>query len=190
MLDYIRLVCDGDLSVLVASGTPLEKDKEAAKMDVLSEFAELSGNESTSAAMSLMAKIYELRAQRLSYIAAMYALDGEFDGAREFFRLRGFDVSGWTQENPRKALKRINAEIKGIDLRLSLKIKEYNALVATKDGKAPTERDIRVEMAVLSQHQNHAITNDCDLATYAGYKHTYGIHVKSLEDAKHRVNTR
>jgi hypothetical protein len=184
------MVVDGDLSVLVLSGKPLLGELESAKMEVLAEFAELSGNDATTAAMSVMAKIYEYRAQRLSYIYAMFAMEGGFESGKEFFKNAGFDVSGWSAENPNRYLKRINAEIKAVDTKIALKVKEYNSMAANRDGKAITEKDIRTEMAVLSKNQGHAVGDDCNLATYAGYRQSYNIYVKSLEDAKFRTDPR
>lgn len=179
MIDYIRLVCDGDLSVLVATGTPLDKDLEMAKADVLAEFAELSGA-SESEGMMILNEIYSLRAQRASYLAAMMAMGELFDDGKEFFRSKGFDVSGWSAENPAKCLKRINAAIKAIDLKIGLKVKEYNKLAAKTEGKSIAEGDIRMEMAILSTDMSHTIGDDCNLATYASYKKSNKERAKAL----------
>lgn len=179
VIDYIRLVCDGDLSVLVATGTPLDKDLEMAKADVLAEFAELSGA-SESEGMMILNEIYSLRAQRASYLAAMMAMGELFDDGKEFFRSKGFDVSGWSAENPAKCLKRINAAIKAIDLKIGLKVKEYNKLAAKTEGKSIAEGDIRMEMAILSTDMSHTIGDDCNLATYASYKKSNKERAKAL----------
>jgi hypothetical protein len=183
VLDYIRLVCEDDLTVLVASGKPLDRDLDTARADVLAEFAELSGA-SDGGGMALFNEIYAMRAQRVSYLAAMSAMGELFEDGREFFRSKGFDVSGWTAEEPRKWLKRINGEIKAIDGRMALKVKEYNKMAAQNEGKKATEADIRLEMVILASDLSHSIADDCNLATYAAYKKAHRERVKALEMVK------
>jgi len=183
VLDYIRMVCEGDLSVLVVSGTPLDTELERAKSEVLAEFAELAGATDT-AAMSILLEITELRRQRVAYLAALLAMGDLFDEGKEFFRSKGFDVSGWSADKPEKAMKRINSAIKAIDNKMALAVKEYNKTAVKAGGKAITEADIRMEMAILSTDMSHAIDDDYNLASYAVRKKVHKEQMRALEAVK------
>jgi hypothetical protein len=188
VLDYIRLVCEDDLSVLIAAGKPLAHELEAARTEVLTELSGLSGNDGPSATKMLLGNIYALKAQRLSFIAAMGAMADCFDESKEFFRSCGVNVDGWSFDTVDKHLKRVNAEIKAIDVRLAAKVKEYNSMAAKSGERETVEKDIRAEMAILGQHQGFAITDNCNLADYASYRQSFNNHLKALESAKQKTN--
>ncbi len=188
--EYIRLICENDLSVLVLSGSPDESQKETARMEVLSEFSELSGNENTDILMTSLGQIYQYRAQYCSYVAAMVAMEYLFEDGKEFFRTRGVNVSTWNKDEPEIAFKRIKSELKAIEMKMAAKVKEYNSKAAKVADKSVTAKDIRAEMAVLSKHQGHSIADDCNLEMYAGYRMSYNHYIKAMEHAKQRVNPR
>jgi hypothetical protein len=185
VLDYIRLVCEGDLSVLVASGKPLDKELEAARADILAELGELSGG-GKSEARSLHDAIEAYRADIFAATTALSIFEGVFDDelrerACKVLDACGIDTRAWGKEITEANIKRAIAEIKAKNSRLELKVKEYSQMAAKNEGKAVTEADIRLEMVILSADLSHSIADDCNLATYAAYRKAHKERVKALE---------
>jgi hypothetical protein len=187
VLDYIRLVCEDDLTVLVASGKPLDKDLEAARADVLTEFTELSGTGDSE-----MRKVYDnIENHRGNIFAATVALqtfDGAFDDelrerACHVLSRCGISTNTWGAEITEADIKRAVSGIKAMQQRLDREVDRYRKLASENVGNKASEADIRLEMVILSTDAGHTIADSCDMATYAAYKKAHKERVKALEIA-------
>ena len=115
---YIKMVCDGDLSVLVVSGEPGEDVLEAARIKIVSEFSVLTG--SSDKMMSVTRKVYFYHSLILTYaICGDLIAAGEVEEAVKVLNQKGVRCTVPVNvEEREKLLKRIKSAITEKKIRL------------------------------------------------------------------------
>lgn len=186
--DYIELVCENDFDVLTISGNPTREDQNEAMMAIVSEFSTLSGG-SESGAMAIYNKIVAARAKILAITTAVNILtsvwnEEAWSEACRILEECGVLTKTWKPETITKDIKGAERELKNLSVRLKLDIEKYNNLASRNEGKKLTEESIRGEMVNISSGAGIAITDDCNLATYAAYRKAHTARVRAMEQAK------
>lgn len=192
--DYIRLVCEDDFVVLVLTGNPDRDALNEAKMAVFSEFAELSGA-GESEAGRVFKEITKYREDIFAITTALNMFGSYFDDeiqGRAFTVLErcGIRTKTWTPQTLESDIKRAVNVLKSKELRMRHEIERYNKLSARNEGEKVTEKDIRLEMAVLGSNLHCGISDECNLATYAGYKHANKKQAEAAEDAMQKSKSK
>lgn len=172
---YMDLVCENKVESLIISGKPSADALEAARMAIITEYAELSGSGGLSREMSRYKAYMEYRAQVYFLNLCLMAVQGgEYDVAVENLNKFGFRCKVPVNDAQQEALaKRIEAEIKHKMIRLKNARKDYEKLTAEKETVIITRKMFLDELAVVSKVIGFRISTGVSLAEYASYKTIY-----------------
>lgn len=189
--DYIELVCENDLDILTISGTPTREEQNEAMMAIVSEFATLSGG-SESGAMAVYNRIVVARAKIFAISTVINVLTSVWDKeawseACKILDECGVSTKTWKPETILTDIKGAERELKALSVRMKIDIEKYNNLAARNEGQKLTEEGIRGEMVAISTGAGLAITDDCNLATYAAHRKAHTARVRALEAAKQNI---
>ena len=186
---YIKMVCDGDLSVLVVSGNPDDDTLEAARIKIVSEFSMLSG--SSDKLTVAMRSVYFYHSLILTYaICGDLVSVGETEEVVRVLNEKGVRCSvPKTEEERRKLLKRIKSAITEKKLRLKEADRRMKSLQDKKGSKA-TREDFMATLVALSKNVGFRITTDITLSEYAAYLKNYKQEVERLKEISHAKNNK
>ena len=186
---YIKMVCDGDLSVLVVSGNPDNDTLEAARIKIVSEFSMLSG--SSDKLTVAMRSVYFYHSLILTYaICGDLVSVGETEEVVRVLNEKGVRCSvPKTEEERRKLLKRIKSAITEKKLRLKEADRRMKSLQDKKGSKA-TREDFMATLVALSKNVGFRITTDITLSEYAAYLKNYKQEVERLKEISHAKNNK
>lgn len=184
--EYIQLVCDNKLDVLVLLGNPDNATLLEAKMAILIEYSELSAGTNLSGSMSHFLAIQRYAADYLQIRIASALIGFEWDKAVDLLRGIGAVTSKIDKNNPERTAKYIQALAALKATQYEKAIADYNKLAGSNEkGKKITERDIRKEMVIVGG--DGIISDACNLATYAAKVSVYRERQKAIEDAQRRT---
>ena len=186
---YIKMVCDGDLSVLVVSGEPGEDVLEAARIKIVSEFSVLTG--SSDKMMSVTRKVYFYHSLILTYaICGDLIAAGEVEEAVKVLNQKGVRCTVPVNvEEREKLLKRIKSAITEKKIRLKEENKRMKELQEKKSGKVKREDFIQTLVA-LSKHAGFRLTTGISLTEYAAYLKDYNREIEQLKQMKYGKNNK
>lgn len=184
---YIKMVCDGDLSVLVVSGNPDNDTLEAARIKIASEFSMLSG--SSDKLTVAMRNVYFYHSLILTYaICGDLVSAGEAEEAARVLNEKGVRCSvPRTEEERTKLLKRIKSAITEKKLRLKEEDRRMKSLQEKKGGNA-TREDFMGTLVALSRHAGFRISTEITLSEYAAYLKDYKRDVEQLKQSRNGKN--
>lgn len=184
--EYIELICEDNLSILIVEGKPDAEALNEAKMDVISEFSELSGDEGSSAIVDSLRKIYKYRAEIMGMTIALKNIYARFEEAVAV--LRRFGIRGDVSNDPEsigKFIKRVQAEMKSRSTRMQTEINSYNSLSTKNESKPLAAQNVFDEMSIISQFVKYGIDTGTNLALYASHRKNYKSYSNSLKNPKH-----
>lgn len=166
--DYIRIVFDDDLSVLVKTGKVPEKALIEAKNRVLFEFTTASGGEKINPLLNSTRKIFLIKS-RIALLTLCQNLisAGKYEKPKEYLkqmRIR-FD-----EKNIKSSLSLLGSKIKELVGRLNHEIKQYNDKLPKDETDKFTRDDLEKQIAFVSKWIGFRIEKEkTTLREYASY---------------------
>lgn len=185
---YIKMACDGDLSVLIVSGNPGDDVLEAARLKIVSEFSVLSGSSDGMSNAMRKAYFYHSLLLTLSVCGELIAF-GEQEEAVRVLNEKGIRCSApKTEEERMKLLKRIKSAM--TEKRLRLKEEERRMKSMESKGKKATREDFMETLVALSRHAGFRITTGITLSEYAAYLKDYKREIEQLKQLRNGKNNK
>lgn len=182
---FIDLVCHYNLSALIVEGNPPESALNDAKMDLLSEFAELSGNKSNKQITDNYKSISLYRAKIVGLSICIDSLSfGELEKIKPFISMNGIRLKG--NETYEMIQRKIESKIKFLDIKLREEMKRYEVSISNGTGKKISSDHFTEQLVQLSKHAGFRLTTDIMLSEYAAYLKDFQ---KEIDYAKQRANT-
>lgn len=178
---YIDLVCNDNLRALVLTGNPPEDVIQEAKMGLLSEFHELSGDARSASVTNSLRLIYGYKAQILGLVLSAQLLPGpDKEQIAGHLRQNGIRIKSIPEDEAglRSLVQRIESRIKNLQTRLKEEVKRYNAMQSRSAGQAPTPDLFNDQLVLLSKHVGFHLSKTITLAEYAGYLKDYKTSIK------------
>lgn len=170
---YEDVVCNDNLQALVIEDAPSEDVLRMAKIDLITEFAELSGDKQSGKLSGHLRMIHLYRAYISGYTIAVYIIDmGNRPRAVEYLRNSGFPVKEtWTDE---ELTKKIVSKVKYFDTRLHEELKKYEAALPKEMGDKMTADYFTAQLVGLSDDAGVHLTKDIMMSEFA-------IRIKNLQ---------
>lgn len=168
---YEDVVCNGNLRALVVDGNPPEDALMIAKLELVTEFAELSGDKTVSASNNHLRQVYMFRGQIMGLMMAADAMQKSRGDAVGFMRDAGLPVK--VEMTDEAIQKKIVAKMKNLDVRLREELKRYEASMPTESGKS-TADGFTAQLIALSDEAGVHLTKDIMMSEFA-------IRIKNLE---------
>ncbi len=170
---YEDVVCNDNLHALVVEGTPPDNALRMAKIDLITEFAELSGDKQSVKLNGHIRLIHFYRANISGLTIAIVVIqEGDRGRAVEYLRSTGFPVKDtWTDE---ELAKKIVSKIKYLDTRLHEELKKYEAAMPKEMGEKMTADYFTAQLVGLSDDAGVHLTKDIMMSEFA-------IRIKNLQ---------
>ena len=170
---YEDVVCNDNLHALVVEGTPPDNALRMAKIDLITEFAELSGDKHSVKLNGHIRLIHFYRANISGLTIAIVVIqEGDRGRAVEYLRSTGFPVKDtWTDE---ELAKKIVSKIKYLDTRLHEELKKYEAAMPKEMGEKMTADYFTAQLVGLSDDAGVHLTKDIMMSEFA-------IRIKNLQ---------
>ncbi len=162
---YVDLVCNNNLRSLIISGNPTDDEVEIAKISLILEFSELSGNTQTHSVNNLLKGIYMSRMQIKSIEMCINLISsGRYSVAKDYLKSIGIS---------KVDVKYLQGVIKSKVINLKKDISRYDSLVKESGSKKPTAQFYNHQLAVLSKYLKFDVPMSITLAKYAEYLKLY-----------------
>lgn len=176
---YIDIICHDNLRALVVSGNPSDEVLEEAKIKLVTEFRQLSGDSNSKYSNSIKRMLaYKLQVVGLS--SAIRMLASKDVRAFEYLRANGIpcNVKSYDNTTISRLITRIESKIRTLNIKIR---EEHGRLLNMPKGTTPTEESFNDQLVILSKHAGFRLTRDITLAEYAGYLKNF----KHSIDEKH-----
>lgn len=186
--DYIRLIFDADLYVLVKHGKCPEKALIEAKNTILYEFTMASGGEKINPLLNSVRKITLIKNQITTLtICQNLIVSGEYDLPREY--LKSLRIR-FNEKDINTTLSLLNSRVKELTGRYNHEVKIY-ADKLPKDGENRfTRDDFERQVTFLSKQLGFRIDkNTTTLREYASYLSDAKREIKQQENGAGKPHT-
>lgn len=183
---YISLVCDDNLRALVLHGNPPEELLRDAKMNILTEFSELSGGTGTFKINNILREYYRCRSQYTGLSISLELLArGRYDKA--FAYLASYGITRPKNDNEEqmlKAAKIVASKAKLKAVRMKELSKRYSSLVRDTGKSKATKDDYYRGLVNMSKHFGFNISASFSCANVAAYINQYHTSLNSFNHGR------
>jgi hypothetical protein len=169
----------------VISGSPSRGELEEARMKLVSEFAEISGNNGLSSYNDTL-KTYYIQRNAISgmQLAAGLVMSGKYDASIEFLNANGIKCTAPGDEREKDALLRlIGIRLKNMSSKFKQTQTRYELL--SKEGEKPTRMYYNRLMIALSTCEAIKMQlnmREMTVAEFAGYINLFNEYQKQLKN--------
>lgn len=173
---YVDVVCNDNVQALIVSGTPSDEVLQEAKMSLISEFAQLSGNSQSSALIASISKIYLYRNQITGLGIAHYGIiNGLVEDVKPFLKSVGIVTTAKDSDTVMidNLLRKIDTKTRKIKTNLKIELGRYENISKTSGGKKITEEDFNAQHVALCAYFKFSIPQTISAAQYAAYVKQY-----------------
>ena len=179
---YIDVVCNTNNRALVINGNPSDDVLITARMNLIMEFSELSGNEYTDRYHNVIRQIYTYKSviNGLNMAMNLVAL-GRFDVSIDYLNKNGVICKvPKTEKESEILLKKIQGVIKGKLVKYMEVCKRYESINQESSSETVTPQYYTENLIMLSKHVGYKLDKSITLAEYAGYIKDYKQHIEIL----------
>lgn len=186
---YIKIVCENDLSTLVLKGNPPIEVLEAARLKIITEFSVLTGGSSIH--LNSTRKVYYYHSLIILYsLCAELILSGEQEIPVKVLNKNGLhcDIPNNIEET-NKLIDKIKSVISEKKIRLKAENKKLSSIDDKKMGK-PTRENFISSLVTISKHAGFRLTTDISLMEYASYLNDYKREIEQLKRLRYGKNNK
>lgn len=186
---YVDIICNNNLKALILQGNPNEEILEAAKIGLIIEFSELSGNMQSRSLNNVIRQIYLYKSQITAlHLCVSLICSGDTEIPYAYFKSCNINVSiPQTDKEYASLLKKVEGIIKGKSIQLKEAFKRYQTMSKESDTHKPTIQSFIDQLVLLSKHVGFNLSiNQITLAEYASYLKNY----KEYGDKQQRPSTK
>jgi hypothetical protein len=187
--EYIRILCHDEYRRLILSGTPSDRDLRQAFASILQEYAFLSGHDNAGGMFTDWNTMVSLRASIIRATIAANILVFDQKLAIEVLSHTSMsNIEALEDMDENKCLQLIKNYIDMLSVRAEEAVIKASKKAKKSEGKKITEKDIRLEMAIIGG--DGIIPDDCSLALYAGKVNAYRLKQDALKKAAKETKRR
>lgn len=181
---YIDLVCNDNVKSLIIEGRAPDEMLIECKHNLITEFAELSGNTHAKQMSNIVRNIYLYKSQIQGLTIAINLLvNGEFEAPIEYLNKSGLKFKiPETNKDIETIIKRVEGHIKDKIRRINNLMKDYDKL--TEGSTKVTPQFYTEQLATLSKHFGFRIDKNITLSEYAAYVKDLNEYIKHIEYGK------